>query len=352
MKKVFLIFIVLSVFSNIQANNGKINHYQQLFYSEFSQKDAALINEAYRVQKLFGNELWKGWADLQIPILYITGEKEFAINFPKKMSGFEPISSPFLTEKNIQVRKRVFEKGLMASFDIEGIDTVVIGSPTNIKRLPSHWVLTAIHEMFHVYQTSHGSNQKIKTLRLGSETDAAWQLNFPFPYKDENLMRLIHLQSYPIYLGITDKEDADANYNLDIALDAIKVYRNFLKMQLAEGEQNYQYSKFQEWSEGIARYTEYKMAEMIAKSDYQPSLTFQRLKEFKNYKELWEEKYKNEIFLIKHAGQAMRSRTTFYYLGLGKGLLLDRLMPNWKSFYFKEDIWLDDLLSEVASEQK
>lgn len=343
---------MLSVFHNTPASEGKANHSKNLFYAEFSQADAALINETYRLQKLFGNQLWKGWADLKIPILYITKEKEFAINFPKTLSGFESFSSPFLPKMTIQTRKRVFEQNLIASFDIEGIDAVVIGSPINIKRTSSHWVLTAMHEMFHVYQASQGRDQKVKNLKLGSETDPAWQLNFPFPYKDESLMRLIHLQSYPIYLGITDKEDSDAEYNLGISLDAIKAYQYFLKTQTSEEEKNYQYSKFQEWNEGVARYTEYKMSEMVSKTNYQPSQSFKKLKDFKSYKDLWKETYKNEIFVIKHAGRATRNRTTFYYLGLGKGLLLDRLMPNWKNFYFKEDIWLDDLLSKVESEQK
>jgi len=34
----------------------------------------------------------------------------------------------------------------------------------------------------------------------------------------------------------------------------------------------------------------------------------------------------------------------FYHLGLGKGLLLDRPMPDWKTRYFAPGVWLDDLV--------
>jgi hypothetical protein len=334
----------------MQVDGRTVANPTKLVYSQLSQEDVALINETFHFQKTLGNQFWTGWSELKIPIIYITKDYEYAVNFQKKLTGFESVSSHHFPDKNVQSRKRTFDPKAEASFDIEGINAVVMGSPANIGKSSSQWVITAAHEMFHVYQTSRGSMQKVKTLKLGSETDASWQLNFPFPYKDEDVMRLIHLQGYSIYLGITSQDDEDAKYNAGTALDAILVYRNFLKT--LGGERNYQYSKFQEWSEGIARYTEYKMAEAAANSKYQPTAAFRQSKDFKSYKQLWDENYKSQLFPIKHSGRAVRSRTLFYYLGLGKGLLLDRLMPDWKTYYFGEEVWLDDLLIKVQNQQK
>jgi peroxiredoxin len=68
------------------------------------------------------------------------------------------------------------------------------------------------------------------------------------------------------------------------------------------------------------------------------------LPDFKSYQQVWDDSYKGRIFLVKHAGRAAQSRTTFYHLGLGKGLLLDRLLPDWKTRYFAPNVWLNDLL--------
>jgi len=171
-----------------------------------------------------------------MPILFITDEWEYAIAFPKKIQGIEPIAEKTQLEKKIQVRKRVFSPDLSASFDIGGVDAVVIGTPFALKKSPESWVLTAIHEMFHVLQASRGRMQKVRSLNLGSETDASRQLNFPFPYADEDVLRLIHLQSYPIYLGITDTLEANAKYNSGVALEAIKVYQNYLKKMSGNGK--------------------------------------------------------------------------------------------------------------------
>jgi len=164
-------------------------------------------------------------------------------------------------------------------------------------------------------------------------------------------MRLIQLQSYLTYLAVTDSADESANFTAVNVIDAVKVYENFLKHQDASG-QSYNYSKFQEWVEGIALFTEYKMAEAAAKSDYRPTPDFSQLPNFKSYQQLWDDTYRNKLFLIKHAGRIARSRTVFYPLGFGKGLLLDRLMPDWKSKYFAPSIWLDDLLLMATANSK
>ena len=48
------------------------------------------------------------------------------------------------------------------------------------------------------------------------------------------------------------------------------------------------YSQFQQWDEGIAFYTEYKMAQMVANADFQSTPHFRALPQFKTYRELWE----------------------------------------------------------------
>lgn len=87
-----------------------------------------------------------------------------------------------------------------------------------------------------------------------------------------------------------------------------------------------------------------KWAEAAATANYQPTEAFQQLPEYKSYQQIWDESYKGRFFLVKHAGRTAQSRTAFYHLGLGKGLLLDRLMPDWKTRYFAPNILLNDLL--------
>jgi peroxiredoxin len=124
-----------------------------------------------------------------------------------------------------------------------------------------------------------------------------------------------------------------------------------LRSQLPD-DKYYKYSQFQEWTEGIAFYTEYKMAEAAATGNYQPTDAFKRLPDYKSYQQIWDDSYKGRVFLVKHAGRAAQSRTTFYHLGLGKGLLLDRIMPDWKARYFASSVWLNDLVMTALGQPR
>src|SRR5829696_3090157 len=174
-------------------------------------EDAVLIAEAHHLRKSLGNKLWPSWAEIQMPLLYITRDFEYAIGFPPNVKGFQSLNAnSSLPGIRIQARRRVLEPTLEAAFDVEGVNAVVIGRPEALRKSPARWVLTAVHEMFHVWQFSKGSGSKVNELNIGSPSDASWQINFPFPYQDADVMRLIHLQGYLIFLAATNAEASDA----------------------------------------------------------------------------------------------------------------------------------------------
>jgi hypothetical protein len=203
--------------------------------------------------------------------------------------------------------------------------------------------------MFHVLQYDRGSVQRVAALRIGPADDASWQLTFPFPYKDADVLRLIHLQGYVAFLAARSGDEADLRYNAGTAAEAAAVYRSFLG-RLDPTGRSASYSTFQEWTEGTALYTESRLAEAAARPGYRPTPAFLRLPGATDYRRLWEETYRGKVFLAKHAGRAAKSRTAFYHLGLAKCLLLDRLAPDWKGRYFGPDGWLDSLI-EAALRQ-
>jgi len=145
-------------------------------------------------------------------------------------------------------------------------------------------------------------------------------------------MRLIHLQGYTLWLTATSKDKGEAQYNLGTALEAALVYRAFLD-RLAQPN-DYSYSEFQEWNQGVAAYTQYRFAEAAAQSSYVPAADFRELLGFQGYPALWSRIYQNWPYLVKHAGRATRDRNAFYHLGMGKALALDKVYPAWKTQYF------------------
>ncbi len=318
---------------------------------QLSASDVAVVAEAYHLWESLGESLWPGWTKIPMPLLFITEKYEYAVGFPDSITGFQKLSGVAISGRTIKVRERVLAPNLSASFDVQGHSAAVLGQPKALGKSPTAWVLTAAHEMFHVFQASRGSDGKIASLDIGPKEDASWQLNFPFPYKNDNAMNLIHLQSYPLYLSIQSSEEIDSKYNVRTALEAARVYENYLGVLQSDGKL-YRYSQFQEWDEGVTFYAEYKLAQAAATGKYRPAEDFAALSGNKSYEQVWAEDYRQRLFLVKHAGRAARSRTAFYHLGFGKALALDRLYPEWKARYFDENIWLDDLLISALGDFK
>ena len=312
-----------------------------LSVARLSSSDTAVIEELYHLWFSKADGVWATAARAPIPVIYIKSDFEYAIGFPQPIEGFTPVSSGTELQRSVQVRTRTFATDLSASFSVAGIPAVVVASPDLQKKSPEEWVIVAEHEMFHVFQAANGSEAKMATLAIGSR-EAGWQLTFPFPYTDPNVMQLIHLQGYNLWLAASNKDDDEAKYDVGTALDSVDVYRTLL--QRLHEPKDYLYSELQEWSEGVAKYTEYRFAECAAQGDYVPASSFRTLPGYKGYADLWQTNYQNLPYLVKHAGRAARSRDAFYHLGMGKALALDRVYPEWKKRYFDNGIWLDDLL--------
>jgi hypothetical protein len=298
-----------------------------------SDEAVALIEAAYQMWTELGVHVWPGWAGTPAPFIYVDSEWEYAVHFPKALKGSVKRGTHPRLRTPVQVRKRVFSPDSTATMDVEGITAVVFGTPTATQTSPARWRLTVQHEMFHVFQSANHGDEKVRTLKLGPENDASWQLSFPFPYSDPEVMRLIHLQGYLAYLGISSQSADDARYAAGSALEAVQVYRAYLKNMDSDGRY-YRYSQFQEWSEGVAFFVEYQMAKLAAQTG-------------DDYRKAWDSDYSRRLFLVKHAGRAAKSRTAFYHLGMGKALLLDRIKPTWKQDYFQQDVWMDDLLENA-----
>ena len=103
---------------------------------------------------------------------------------------------------------------------------------------------------------------------------------------------------------------------------------------------DYRYFSFQTWQEGIARYTEYRIAKLAA-SGYKPSKAFRALKDYQRFGEVAEDIRRgilNELTIVKLIDS---KRGIFYALGAGEGLLLDQARPRWRSRYFVDKFYLD-----------
>ncbi|HTK37709.1 MAG TPA: hypothetical protein VL325_04390 [Pyrinomonadaceae bacterium] len=300
--------------------------------------DRIRIAEVFRVGEKLQDQIWPDWHTAPFAMLFVTDDYEFLIRHPKPSDEFQSIGYDKLLKSEVFWRPRKFQKSFLATFPaFDRTPVIVVGKAENTDdKTSTRWLFVVLHEHFHQLQYSRPTYfDEVGALNLAhGDTSGMWQINFPFPYKDksvaDNFRRLTDLlMSASAAKNETERKTAFAKY-----LDARKAFAASLTAD------DYKYASFQLWQEGIARYTQYKMAELAGRK-LKPSKAFRSLKDFTPFD-------KEATRLLAVIGDEMKQldlakweRVVFYPFGASEGLLLDKVNPNWRQKYFSEKFALE-----------
>jgi hypothetical protein len=305
---------------------------------KISEIDRIRLAEAFRIDRIVGSRVWKGWDKAPFAVLLVTPENEFLIRHPNPSEDFTAIGYDSLLESEVYFRKTIFSPKLLATFPaMGGIPTIVIGQAENTsKNNSSDWVITMLHEHFHQLQNSQPNYYTdVDALKLsGGDETGMWMLNYAFPYAEPEIKRQFNDLARLLADTLQAKSKKDFSAKSAAYLEARRKFRTTLKPE------DYRYFSFQTWQEGAARYTEYRVAELAAQK-YKPSKKFRALKDYKSFKKTADETMKNILSELAALQLDDYQRVAFYPLGAGEALLLDRINPNWNERYFTDKFYLD-----------
>lgn len=308
-----------------------------------SRADRIRIAEAFRLKAWIGERLWPGWSRTPFPVLLVTQDWEFLVGHPSPGEGFRKLGRDALLGQEVLVRKRVFPPSLMATFPaVGGMPTVVIGQAENTERPRSTaWVVTLLHEHFHQWQSgSPGYFDSVANLGLarGDQT-GMWMLNYPFPYARPAVAGQFRKLSLALARALESSEGG---------LETVAAAQTRLAALVSPDE--FRYLDFQLWQEGVARYTELRVAELAA-SDYQPGAEFAALPDFTPYGKQAALLRAAMLRELKDVQLAKRQRVAVYGMGAGLALLLDREQPEWRMRYLENPFTLSKPVEAAAPRQ-
>jgi len=192
-----------------------------------------------------------------------------------------------------------------------------------------------MHEHFHQLQAAHpGYYAAVDALGLArGDNSGMWMLNYAFPYtKPEVALGFTQLRD----LLLATLSEKDEGKFRGLAKQYVEARKKFFA-QLAPDD--HKYLSFQLWQEGIARYTEVKVAEAAAK--YQPTVEYSALADFEAFDTYAPKPRENVLNELKQVDLAKSERVAVYPFGAAEGFLLDRINPNWKDDYFKQMLSTD-----------
>jgi len=300
--------------------------------------DRIRLAEAFRIGDTVGNRIWPQWNTAPFAVLLVTPETEFLIRHPKPSSDFVLVKYDPLLKSNVYSRRRTQPQHLMATFPVVGgVPTIVIGQAENTaKKTSTPWIVTVLHEHFHQLQYSRsGYYDDVNALGLsrGDQT-GMWMLNYPFPYEWHELQELFSHLGHALAAALEARPGSDFSTGLSAYLKQRR------ELELTLSPDDYRYCSFQMWQEGVARYTEYRVAK-LAGMGYKPSKAFRALKDFQQFGEAAEDIKSGILAELTNVKLEDSKRVVFYAFGAGEGLLLDRAKRRWQQRYLVEKFYLD-----------
>ncbi len=297
-------------------------------------EDKLRIKEAMDIAEAYGDDLWAGFNEVPFTLLLVMDSIEYLIHHPSPSVDFISLGVDPMLGAEVFHRARVFPPQLLATFPaVEGQSTIVVGTPENTGKRSAEWILTVLHEHFHQYQSAAPDHYRmVDSLDLsGGDRTGMWMLNYPFPYQDERV--LSHYANYMAALAAAVKDRGTA------LLSGYKEARERFKSAL--DEKDYRYFSFQLWQEGLARYTEYRFADLVSDRSLPQDLP----DDGTTYTDVRDELIASAAG-IESCDLAVTQRACFYEVGLAEGLLLDRLAPEWREQYLRRKFFVEQYMPE------
>ncbi len=328
--EIIIIFLFLS--GNSFSKDDSTN-------SDFRVEDKLRIRVAFEISNDLGDSVWKNWNTSPFAILLVTNDNEYLMNLENPSEDFRPAGFDSVTGSNIYTRARQFSINFLATFPaVNGISTIVVGQPENTSRQSLDWIVTVLHEHFHQLQSSQPDYySSVDSLELaGDDKSGMWMLNYNFPYKDRTVSdqyKILTLSAKKTFLSI-DKQDFELNLN-----DYISEREKFKSLL---NKKDYDYFSFQIWQEGIARYTEIKIAELM-KIYYISSPELTALEDYIPLDSFYTKIVEKLLEKADTQNLNENKRDCFYTLGALEGLILDKANPGWRDNYFKEKFYIEKL---------
>jgi hypothetical protein len=288
-------------------------------------EDRHRLAEAFRLAEAIGDGIWPGWGRVPFAVVLVTPETEYFVRHSAPPSNATALGWDTLLKCDVYARPRIFQTGFLATFPIGGISTVVVGQPEKTgSTSPTDWVVTLLHEHFHQLQEAQpGFYSRVSALGLarGDET-GMWMLNYPFPYDSPAVEKAYAAAAQALRSALGGAEagvflSARARFRETVSGDDLK------------------YLDFQLWKEGVARYTQIRVARFASDpARYSPSPDFAAQPGYVAYGALAREL--EETILDELANQTLPEdrRIVAYPFGAGEALLLDRMRPCWRDQYF------------------
>jgi hypothetical protein len=357
---------------------------EEMDAAQLSDLDKARLAEIFHLRRSLGDAAWPGWGDAAIPVIVYNEAYAFLVGYEGEpppgwvtVPGGEQRGEPWQAVSDDDFQgERYYRTALPEDGPTPQAFTVQVGEawvaslhtrpamrvmmaqefrqmlPEGVRealpyalatnlflRNSDAYVAAVLHESFHAYQGIEAGERLAAAERAGRRWQEA------YPHQDEAFVAAWQAELDLLQAAVRAED----------AAETADLTRQFLAGREARREaanlspELIDYERQREWTEGAALYNELHILRQAYGDDaYRPVAAMAADPEFDAY-EKFEQRWRQETDqMTRMAGNDGDGR--FYYSGMAQAVLLDRLSPGWKTRYFADGVFLEDLLRTAVAD--
>ncbi|MGY0633796.1 hypothetical protein [Luteimonas sp. A478] len=282
-----------------------------------AQIDSSLLHSiryARDESRSVGSRVWPNFESAPFGLLVTLEDREVLFCHGSIVNGFNEVPDDPVTECDLQERDSVFPKNLLAAMPVvDGVSTIVMGTPQSTGLDEASWSRTIFHEHFHQYQSTFDDYyQRLNDLNLsGGDNTGMWMLNYPFPYGSDEFGNALKRASHKLH-GVVAQLEASLHESVSSYLEARQ------ELEDSVSPRDWKYMELQLWAEGVARWAEIEVSAIS--SDSRISESGEALRQ-------------RTVSSLLDLDPTRLGREVAYSYGAAEAMLLDRCNPNWRRDY-------------------
>ena len=340
-----------------------------------SDLEKARLSEVIHLRTTLGDAVWPGWSQADIPLIVYNEQCAFLVGYPNPPDGWLKVPS-------LEGRGGPWEQVPNDSFESQPYYRTPILDPNKTPEaftvlVGDQWVATFMTREYSQIEFYRDFRQNLPpfisnlvpvrlvwSFMMGKAESYIAALEHESFHAFEGQLAVEQLNASEQMYSVEDTYPFDAiedpwKQEMEVLLkaiqaptdtEAIDLARQFLSLRAARRRflnvPQINLERLREWEEGLAKYAELEITRQAEAGGYIASGGISSDKDFKNYQgqqQFWSSQLKEAANTKGRSGD-----TRFYYSGNALAILLDRLMPGWKSAAIPDGAYLDDLLQDAV----
>lgn len=349
---------------------------QSAHVSHLGELEQARLAEAMHLRQRLGEQVWPGWAKADIPMVLYNEGFAFLVGYESPPAGWRKLPDSVVVGSKWQMiddlgdERPYFRQPLPDSGETPQSFVVLVGErwaaslttmewmeiemaalfreqmpPGLAAVFPYEWVTqqfiggtegyigALLHESFHAFVGERWPERLV-----AAETAVAQEDQFPWSDNDYEV------------LWQTELDLLTAAVRADSPAETAELAEQFLANRQQRREQYdldaalVAYENQREWLEGLAKYVEMEIQRQASLAgEYEPISSILADPNFNRYagsERRWSQQISQIGRMATDEGDGR-----FYYSGMAQAIVLDRLLPEWKTMVMDEGIFLEDLMA-------